>query len=379
MHPPPARRNFRGAPGELCPIVPPPLPIGPATSLENSRNYYGEVLSGSSDLRTDACCTLAAPPADVRAALANVHDEVRAHYYGCGLVVPQAIEGAHILDLGSGSGQDAYLLAQLVGEQGSVTGVDTTAAQLAIANRHLDWHRQRFGFARSNVRFVAGDIERLDALDLAPASFDAIVSNCVINLVADKAAVLRAAHRLLKPGGELYFSDVYADRRVPTALLADPVLHGECLAGALYWGDFIALAKAAGFADPRLVTHRRLGINDAAIAARLDGITFHSATYRLFKLDGLEPQCEDYGQAVRYRGTIKGSERVFALDAHHAIEAGRMFAICGNSWKMLAETRFAEHFEFFGDFSRHFGVFPGCGVLSPFADGPAPDPLAGCC
>ena len=349
-------------------------------NLENSRTYYGEVLGGSADLRTDACCTLAAPSPQVRAALAKIHDEVKAHYYGCGLVVPQAIEGAHILDLGSGSGQDAYLLAQLVGEHGRVTGVDATRGQLAIAKRHLDWHRERLGYAQSNVRFVEGDIERLDALDLPEEGYDAIVSNCVINLVADKAAVLRAAYRLLKPGGELYFSDVYADRRVPAALLADPILHGECLAGALYWGDFVPIAKAAGFADPRLVTDRPLAINDADIAAKLDGIAFHSATYRLFKLDGLEAQCEDYGQAVRYRGTVPGSELVFHLDHHHAIEAGRLFPVCGNTWKMLAETRFAAHFDFFGDFSHHFGVFAGCGITSPFGAGENTASLsAGCC
>lgn len=349
-------------------------------NLENSRKYYGEILAGSGDLRTDACCTIAAPQAETRAALANVHDEVRAHYYGCGLVVPQAIEGAHILDLGSGSGQDAYLLAQLVGEHGQVTGVDATPAQLAIANRHLDWHRDRFGFAKSNVRFIEGDIERLDSLDLPEAGFDAIVSNCVINLVSDKAAVLRAAHRLLKPGGELYFSDVYADRRVPEALLVDPVLHGECLAGAMYWGDFLPMAKTAGFTDPRLVTDRPLAIIDAEIAIKLDGIAFHSATYRLFKLDGLESQCEDFGQAVRYRGTVKGSERTFHLDSHHAIEAGRLFPVCGNTWKMLAGTRFAAHFDFFGDFNTHFGVFAGCGITSPFGSGGSDaTPSAGCC
>ncbi len=347
-------------------------------NIENSQRYYGEVLGQSADLRTDACCTLEAPPPAILAALANVHDEVRARYYGCGLVVPQAIEGATILDLGSGSGQDAYLLAQLVGEHGSVTGIDATPEQLAVATRHLDWHRERFGYAKGNVSFIEGDIERLGALGLPEAAFDVIVSNCVINLVADKAAVFAAAHRLLKPGGELYFSDIYADRRVPAALLEDPVLHGECLAGALYWGDFDRLAKTAGFADPRLVSHRPLAINDPAIAAMLDGIAFHSATYRLFKIDGLEPQCEDYGQAVRYKGTIAGSERVFLLDGHHAIERGRLFPVCGNTWNMLAETRFAEHFEMSGDFSTHYGVFAGCGTESPFATAPAGDGAA-CC
>ena len=349
-------------------------------NIENSRDYYGKVLTGSDDLKTDACCTAEVPPPAILAALRNVHDEVKARYYGCGLVVPQAIEGCHILDLGSGSGQDAYILAQLVGEKGSVTGVDTTPEQLSVANAHLEWHRERFGYAQSNVRFLEGDIEKLGDLDLPEGHFDVIVSNCVINLVADKQAVFDAAFRLLKPGGELYFSDVYADRRVPEHLRTDPVLHGECLGGALYWGDFIDQSKRAGFRDPRLVTSRTLGIGDDAVAEKLDGIAFYSATYRLFKLD-LEMQCEDYGQAVRYKGSVPGQERVFELDDHHHIERGRMFPICGNSWKMLSDTRFAEHFEFFGDFSTHYGVFPDCGVAVPFGadEGSVPDTPAACC
>lgn len=350
-------------------------------NIENSRDYYGKVLGGSEDLRTDACCTAEAPPAAVMDAMQNVHEEVRARYYGCGLVSPQAIEGAQILDLGSGSGQDAYILAQMVGEQGSVTGVDTTPEQLAVANAHIEWHRQKFGYAKSNVVFVEGDIEQLDALDLPEDHYDVIVSNCVINLVADKRAVFANAFRLLKPGGELYFSDVYSDRRIPISLQSDPVLHGECLSGALYWGDFIDHAKSAGFLDPRLVFSRPLGIGDPQIAARLDGINFYSATFRLFKLPDLEAQCEDYGQAVRYKGTVKGQERVFELDDHHHIEAGRMFPICGNSWKMLAQTRFAEHFDFFGDFGKHYGVFPDCGVAIPFVNnaGESPAAPAACC
>ncbi len=346
-------------------------------SIENSRFYYGEVLAGSADLRTDACCTTAAPPRPIRAALANVHDDVRARYFGCGLVVPDALAGLHVLDLGSGSGQDAFVLAQLVGAQGSVVGVDATPAQLAVARRHLDWHAERFGFR--NVEFIEGDIERLDALDLAPERFDLIVSNCVINLVADKAAVFRAAHRLLRPGGELYFADVYADRRVPPALLADPMLHGECLAGALYWGDFRRLAIEAGFDDPRLVTDRPLALNDPEIAARLDGISFFSATHRLFKLEGLEPACEDYGQAVRYRGTLEGAPVAFTLDKHHRIETGRLFPVCGNTWRMLAETRFAPHFDFYGDVARHYGVFAGCGTTIPFDRAGGTAGAAGCC
>lgn len=347
-------------------------------NLENSQNYYGEVLQGSGDLRTDACTMTDAPPPHIMSAMANVHDEVKARYYGCGLVAPAAIEGARILDLGSGSGQDAYILAQLVGEAGEVVGVDVTPQQLQVAREHLDWHRDRFGYAKSNVSFVEGDIEKLGELGLEPGSFDIIISNCVINLVADKEAVFRAAHALLKPGGEMYFSDVYSDRRVPAKLLTDPVLHGECLSGALYWGDFLSQSKRAGFTDPRLVSDRPLGIGDAEVAKKLDGIRFFSATYRLFKLSELEDECEDYGQAVIYRGGVMGEERIFKLDKGHVIEAGRNFPVCGNTWLMLAESRFAQYFDFIGNFETHFGVFEGCGGGLPYDDSEAPE-AASCC
>ena len=345
-------------------------------SIENSRDYYGRVLQSTADLRTTACCTQAAATPSLRHALDRVHDEVRARYYGCGLVAPEAIGGARVLDLGSGAGQDAYVLAQSVGEQGEVVGVDATPEQLAVAERHLDWHRDRFGYQRSNVRFVHGDIERLGDLGLEPG-FDVIVSNCVINLVADKGAVFRAAHALLREGGELHFADVYADRRLPPGLRDDPVLHGECLAGALYRGDFLVLAKQAGFADPRLLADRPIEITDPAIAAKLGSVRFYSATWRLFRLEGLEPACEDYGQAVRYRGTLPAAPDQYALDKHHVIETGRVFPVCGNTWRMLAGTRLAPHFDFLDGGGRHLGIFPGCGAAIPFA---AQDkPAAACC
>ncbi len=335
--------------------------------LDNARDYYGRVLGGSADLKTDACRTTAAPPPDVKAALANVHADVRARYYGCGLVVPDVLEGLSVLDLGSGSGQDAYVLAQLVGERGRVVGVDATSEQLAIARAHEAWHAARFGYAAPNTRFIEGDIERLSALGLGEAAFDLIVSNCVINLVADKAAVFAAAHRLLRPGGEMYFADVYADRRVPAELLADPVLHGECLAGALYWGDFVELARAAGFGDPRLVEDRPLALGEA-VAGKLDGIGFYSATWRLFRVDGLEATAEDYGQTACYRGTIPGAPDRFALDKAHRFDTGRAVAVSGNTAEMLAGSRFAPHFEFTGDRASHRGAF---GRAMPFDAGQA--------
>lgn len=163
---------------------------------------------------------------------------------------------------------------------------------------------------------------------------------------------------------------MYADRLLSGAAKNDPVVYGECLGGALYWGDFIALAKAAVSVDPRLVTSRPLDITDAAVLEKVGATRFYSATYRLFKLDHLEPVCEDYGQAVIYNGGIIESPDVFHLDSHHAIERGRAFPVCGNTWQMLQETRFAPHFTFIGDFSTHYGIVPGCGSNIP-SDGRA--------
>lgn len=345
---------------------------------ETVKDYYGKQLQTSDDLKTSACCDASAVPGWLKPLLARIHPEVLSRYYGCGLVCPPLLEGCRILDLGSGSGRDVYALAQLVGASGEVVGVDMTEEQLAVATQHQAYHQETFGYAQDNVRFLHGYIERLDELGLEENSFDVIVSNCVVNLSPDKDAVLRGVHRLLKPGGEFYFSDVYADRRVPDAVKNDPVLYGECLGGALYWNDFLTLARRHGFADPRLETDRPLAITDPALAARAGNIRFYSATYRLFKLADLENACEDYGQAVIYRGSIPDHPERFVLDKHHSIEAGRVFPVCGNTWRMLKDTRFAPHFDFIGDFSRHYGIFEGCGTALPF-DGEAADTSASCC
>ncbi len=333
---------------------------------EEVQNYYGKELEKSEDLKTNACCTLTAPPKYILDALNEVHDEVQAKYYGCGLTIPFQVEGLRILDLGSGSGRDCYIASKLVGENGYVVGVDMTDEQLDVANKYIDHHTERFGYKKPNIEFVKGNIEKLDELGFESGSFDLIISNCVINLAADKEKVLRDAYNLLKPGGEMYFSDVYSNKRVPEHLQKDPVLWGECLSGALYWNDFINFSKKAGFLDPRAVENKPITVDNKELEEKLTTLEFFSVTYRLFKLDKLESDCEDYGQAVAYKGSIDGSEKVFDLDSGHRFETGKIESVCGNTYMMLNDTRFKDHFEFYGTWDTHYGIFAGCGGSMPF-------------
>lgn len=334
---------------------------------EEVQEYYGKELTSTEDLKTNACCTFEQPPTFIKNALKNIHDEVVSKYYGCGLAVPSKLEGLKVLDLGSGSGRDCYLLAQLVGERGAVVGVDMTDEQLAVANKYIDHHAEVFGYASSNVSFLKGNIEELEKLELEEASFDLIISNCVINLATDKEKVLRDAYRLLKPGGEMYFSDVYSDRRISTSLQNDPVLWGECLSGALYWNDFLRIAQKVGFTDPRSVKNNPITIENEEVQEKCGNIQFFSVTYRLFKIEGLEDECEDYGQAVAYKGGIANHTASFDLDDHHHFPLNKIITVCGNTYKMLYDTRFKNHFEFYGTWDTHYGVFEGCGGAMPFS------------
>ncbi len=334
--------------------------------LDQVQRYYGETLTSSADLLTDACCDGDAVPEALKPLLADIHPEVSERYYGCGLVAPDALEGLRVLDLGCGAGRDVYLLSRLVGEQGEIVGVDMTAAQLAVAERHQDYHAKRYGYARSNVRFVEGRIEALGTLGLPAGCFDLIVSNCVLNLSPDKAAVLAGAYQLLAPGGEFYFADVYADRRLSTALVEDPVLYGECLAGALYWADFLSLARAAGFTDPRLVDARPLAIDDAQVAEKVAPAGFCSATYRLFKVEGLDAGAEDDGQTATYRGNLSGYPDSWSLDRDRRFPTGHAVAVSTNTYRILRASRFADYFEVDAGGGAHRGPFPSGSDSNPF-------------
>ncbi len=193
--------------------------------------------------------------------------------------------GEIVLDLGSGGGIDVLLSAQRVGAMGKAYGLDMTDEMLALAREN----QRQAGV--TNVEFLKGEIENIP---LSDNSVDVIISNCVINLSADKNRVLREAFRVLKPGGRFAVSDVVVRGSVPEEVRKSMLLWVGCMAGALDEHDYIAKLKAAGFDEVSIEPTREYNVEDArqfltgagidvdAIAPQVDG-KFFSAFIRANK------------------------------------------------------------------------------------------------
>jgi len=349
--------------------------------IEQVKEYYGKQLHGIGDLASGACCCTESPPAEIKDILPLIADEIMERFYGCGSPLPPLLEGMTVLDLGCGTGRDVYIASKLVGETGSAIGVDMTEEQIGIAIKYQEEQRKRFGFGASNVSFYEGYIEDLQSLGIKDGSIDVVISNCVINLSPAKERVLREIYRVLKPGGELFFSDVFADRRIPESLANDPALRGECLSGVLYTEDFRRLMAASGWADFRYTSIRDLDLNNEEIEDKIGFAHFSSRTIRAFKLDDLEDICEDYGQVAWYNGSIPKHPHFFDLDDHHRFFTGKPLPVCGNTASMLTKTRYATAFKVAGDRAVHYGVFGGCAAGGDFgggANGSCGDMAASC-
>ena len=329
--------------------------------IEKVKEYYGKELKSKNDLKSGACCAVDRPPAQIRTILGLIADEIKDRFYGCGSPLPPLLEGMTVLDLGCGTGRDVYIASKLVGETGKVIGVDMTTEQIETAIKYQEEQRKRFGFKTSNVIFKQGYIEDLNSIGIQDNSVDVVISNCVINLSPAKEQVFKEIYRVLKNGGELFFSDIFVDRRIPEPLTNDPVLHGECLTGALYTEDFRRLMAKVGWADFRYTNIRELNTDNDELLALLGFAKFYSQTVRAFKLNDLEDICEDYGQVAIYDGSIPENLHSFDLDDHHRFYTNKPMLVCGNTASMLLNSRYGKAFKIIGDRSKHFGKFDSCG------------------
>ena len=230
-----------------------------------------EARSGRASCCGPACCTESATPTDPISR--DLYDAVEVGHLpdaavlaslGCGnpTALAELRPGEVVLDLGSGGGIDVLLSARRVGPTGKAYGLDMTDEMLALAREN-----QRAAGAM-NVEFLKGDIEHVPLPD---ASVDVIISNCVINLAADKGAVLREAFRVLRPGGRFAVSDIVLGRPLPDAVRESVALWTGCVAGALTEAEYLDLLAAAGFEDAGVEPTRVFGQEDVrAILGDLD-------------------------------------------------------------------------------------------------------------
>lgn len=174
---------------------------------------------------------------------------------GCGnpLALLELREGDTVLDLGSGGGIDCFIAARRVGVTGRVIGVDMTPEMVLRARRNAQ------AIGADNVEFRLGEIEHLPVAD---ASVDVVISNCVVNLVPDKAQVFRDAFRVLRPGGRISVSDIVTTDEVPLSIRDSVDAYVACLSGAMMQADYLSLIEQAGFVDIEVTEERRFALGD---------------------------------------------------------------------------------------------------------------------
>ncbi|XP_036381359.1 arsenite methyltransferase-like [Megalops cyprinoides] len=310
---------------------------------QNVQKYYSSRLDVSNSLQTSASCALPSRPIPASAfnALKLVHPKVCKNYSGCGLVVPEKLQGCKVLDLGCGSGRDCYVLSKLVGMSGHVIGIDMTEELVLASRKYIQYHQERFGFERPNTIFVHGYMEKLWETGIQGGSLDILVSNCVICLCPDKRAVLKEAHRVLKDGGEFYFSDIYSSKTIPQNLKRDPVLWGEGMGGCLYWRDLISLVREVGFTTPYLVTACHIVVHNSELQRKTGGINYASGTYRVFKLPKNPKQSD---AVVLYKGTVPDHPDGLDFDVSHSFKKNVSVLIDAEMAAVLRYSRFSTDF-----------------------------------
>lgn len=286
-----------------------------------------------------------APERRIDRIMRDLAPEVVDHFSGVGSPIPECITGARVIDLGCGTGRDVFVAAALAGPGGFVMGLDTEQGPLEIARRNIESTIERFGWNVPNVAFRKGSIEKMRDAEIYDEDYDVAISNRALSLVPDRLKALKEIYRILKPGGEFHFADLFSDRRIAPE-------EGDANFGAvMYEGDFTRLARKAGFSDPRVLARRRVDAGEPHHAA------FFAVTLRLFKIAEQETPEENYGQAATYLGTIEGCPHRFALDEDNLFETGRSLLVGGNTARILELSRFSSHFSVCGGQKRHFGPF----------------------
>ncbi len=211
------------------------------------KEKYGEIANQSKLINQSSCCGSTGCCGSVDYTIFSDDYSGQAGYnpdadlgLGCGIPTNFAAikKGDHVLDLGSGAGNDCFVARALVGESGKVTGLDFTDAMIAKANEN----NRKLGF--KNVDFVQGDIEDIPLPD---DSFDVVVSNCVLNLVPDKIKAFAEIMRVLNLNGHFCVSDVVIKGELPEKLRKDAEMYAGCVSGAIEMDEYLEIIRKKGF------------------------------------------------------------------------------------------------------------------------------------
>ena len=223
------------------------------------KEKYGEIAQQSKLQNAASCCGATSCCSSVDYTIfSESYDKLEGYNpdadlgLGCGIPTQFAgiKQGDHVLDLGSGAGNDCFVARAIVGETGKVTGLDFTDAMLTKANENA----QKLGF--DNVGFVKGDIEEMPLPD---NSFDVIVSNCVLNLVPDKNKAFAQMLRVLKPSGHFCVSDVVIKGNLPEKLRKDAEMYAGCVSGAIDINEYLGIIGKQGFKN--ITVHKQKDIS----------------------------------------------------------------------------------------------------------------------
>ena len=231
---------------------------------------YGEIAEQSREGNAAGCCGTACGCATIdESVMAEKYDHLHGYVaeadlgLGCGLPTEYALiqKGDVVVDLGSGAGNDAFVARSLTGETGKVIGVDFTEKMIARARTNAEKLRY------NNVEFRYGDIENMPVNENVA---DVVVSNCVLNLVPDKAKAFAETFRILKPGGHFSVSDIVLKGDLPEYLRRSAEMYAGCVSGAMEKDEYLHIVKETGFTSISVQKERKITIPDEILSVYLD-------------------------------------------------------------------------------------------------------------
>lgn len=304
-------------------------------------------------------------PASVRERLFNISAEIKNYFHEFGTPMPPLLEGCTVVDLCCGSARDTYLAAQLVGPQGKVIGIEPNAGRLAHGQKYFDQEMAQFGYDTPNVELVCGVPEDLSMID--DHSVDVVISNCTFNLSPNKDKYISEVARVLKEGGEWYFTDVFSNRRIPQAKANDMKMRALRLGGAMYINDFRRMVQHHGMLDPRYPFTFKTPL-EASEQELFPDTDFATITARVMASDWSEDVCESYGETVTYKGNLADYPDEFVFDFNIKFPTGKTCPVCGNVSSIAAHSRYSVAFEVTGNRDQHIGDTHGDHIIKVAPD-----------